>query len=180
MFANFTNLKVFANIFLLNFHFLVLLIPAQRWRSGRLKHIIVQWSHWSPPDFCYVVFQRKSDGCRFKVFKEQSYAWAEYSTAVLECFGRMTRLSNCKWVCPLLAHWSILLCRTSTVATFIGKMGVASSDTGYCTTKLYIREGLSPFVNVFSWTKKSCQFANTFFRRLFPLYGTSMKRLDHL
>ena len=30
MFANFANLRVFVNIFLLNFHFLVLFIRAQR------------------------------------------------------------------------------------------------------------------------------------------------------
>ena len=29
------------------------------------------------------------------------------------------------------------------MATFVGKMGVASGDIGNCTRKLYIREGLS-------------------------------------
>jgi len=38
----------------------------------------------------------------------------------------------------------------STVATFVGKMGVASGDIGNCTRKLYICERLSPFANVFS------------------------------
>ena len=41
-----------------------------------------------------------------------------------------------------------LLCRASTVATFAGKMGVASCDIG--TRKAIIREGLAPFANVFS------------------------------
>ena len=36
-------------------------------------------------------------------------------------------------------------------------MGMAS------TRKIYIREGLSPFANVFSWIRKSCQFANISF-----------------
>ena len=44
----------------------------------------------------------------------------------------------------------ILLSRAFTVATFVEKMGVASSDIGNCTRKLYIREGLSPFANIFS------------------------------
>jgi len=64
----------------------------------------------------------------FEVFKEQSYARAKYSTAVLKCFGRMTRLSGC-------AHYSYCIgaycfVGASTVATFVGKMGVASGDIG--------------------------------------------------
>ena len=42
------------------------------------------------------------------------------------------------------------LCKASTMATFIGKMGVALGDARNCTRKLYIREGLSQFANVFS------------------------------
>ena len=59
-----------------------------------------------------------------------------------------------------------LLCRASTVATFVGKNG-----RGKRRYRLYIRQGLAPFANVFSWIRKFCQFANIFFRGLFPLYG---------
>jgi len=39
-------------------------------------------------------------------------------------------------IATALAH---LLCRASTVETFIEKMGVASGDIGNCTRRLYIR-----------------------------------------
>ena len=44
----------------------------------------------------------------------------------------------------------VRLCKASTMATFIGKMGVALGNVCNCTRKLYICEGLSPFANVFS------------------------------
>ena len=62
-----------------------------------------------------------------EVFKEQSYARAEYSIAVLECFVTIEQLQmGVSTIATALA----LLCRASTVATFVGKMGVASSDIG--------------------------------------------------
>ena len=128
MFANFANLSVFANIFLLNFH--------------------------------------RSDGWSFQ--------------AIIICsswmFNCSVRMFCNDWVSTVAAALA-LLCRAFTVATFVGKMGVASSDIG--TRKLYIREGWAPHANFFSWIRKLCEFANIFFCRLFPLYGTS-KRATNL
>jgi len=87
MFADFANLRVFANIFLLNFRFLVLFIRAQRSRSSR-----------SPPDLC----KRSSAnqmGAGSK-FTKHNHTRAKHSTSVLEW---MTRLSNCKSEC---VHYS--------------------------------------------------------------------------
>ena len=59
-----------------------------------------------------------------EVFKEQSNARAEYSTAVF------VMIEQLQMGVSTIATALVLLCRASTVATFVGKMGVASGDIG--------------------------------------------------
>jgi len=68
-----------------------------------------------------------------EVFKEQSYARAEYSIAVLECFVTIEQLQmGVSTIVTALA----LLCRASTVATFVGKNGRGKQRYRY--PKIYI------------------------------------------
>jgi len=56
----------------------------------------------------------------------------DIQTSALECFGRMTGSSNCKWMHLLwLLHWCVLLFKASTMAiTFVGKTGVVHGNIG--------------------------------------------------
>ena len=54
------------------------------------------------------------------------------------------------------------------MATFVGKMGVASGDIVHCTRKLLIREELSPFANVSSELEKNHN-SRTFLSRIIPV-----------
>ena len=83
MFANFTNLRVFANNFLLNFNFFSFIYSSSKVNIySRLKHSAVITLK---PAGLLKAFQRKSGSN----FSRNNHAWAEYSTSVLECFGRI-------------------------------------------------------------------------------------------
>jgi len=58
-----------------------------------------------------------------------------------------------------------------------GKMGVAIGDINNCTRKLYIREGLSSFANVFSWIRKKLPIREHFLSRIIPIIRYACERI---
>ena len=101
------------------------------------------------PGRLLLVFQRKSNECRFE-FPRPAQSCLSWIVKTSEEWHNRAIENGC-----VLLHWYILLCKASTVATFVGKMGVACSDIVpecFIFAKGYHH---SAFANVFSWIRKS-------------------------
>ena len=113
MFANFANLMVFVNIFLLNFHFLVLFTAAQRWRSSRLT------------DFCkHSSANQMGAGSKFS---RHNHTRAKHSTSEWRDWAIANGCVQYSYCIGAYCFVGLLQWKT------VGKMGVASDDIGNCT-----------------------------------------------